>query len=269
MTLEEFELLKVKAGSYRYHSFEYLDYESVADYKIIQADEVLLLIYGRNQENGIDAAYWAADDVRILAEGVKCLGSETLINFIPGEWKEYLSEQGFSDYAMYREYWIDDIESVLSLPTYSLLEEQEYEQASRVTKSVKNQSRGFHGESTEWIGNWIKGENTNMDDITDCNIIVHRENGQVAGVACVGIYGHDSKKGAVLWLRELAVLQKLQGKGIGRQLIMQSIGYGKSKGAKRAFLMADDCNINALGLYKSTGFIPNDEIEINMVSNHL
>jgi ribosomal protein S18 acetylase RimI-like enzyme len=267
MTIEEFELLIEKAETYQYHSFAYLDYESVADYKVIQEDEELLLIYGRNQENGIDAAYWAAADVKILAERVKSLGSGTLINFIPMEWKEYLSEQGFSDYAIFREYWIDDIESAESNLNYSFLERQEYEQASRVTKSVKNQSRGFHGESTEWIGNWIKGENTNRDT-SDCNIIVHREGGKVAGIACVGIYGHESKKGAILWLRKIAVLQELQGKGIGRKLILQSIGYGKSKGAKRAFLMADDCNINALGLYKNIGFTPKDEVEINMVSNN-
>ncbi len=82
----------------------------------------------------------------------------------------------------------------------------------------------------------------------------------------MGIYGDESKKGPVLWLREIAVLPQEQGKGIGRKLILQSLGYGKERGAKRAFLMADDCNTNAIGLYKSVGFVPSEDAEINMVS---
>ncbi len=100
----------------------------------------------------------------------------------------------------------------------------------------------------------------------DCNILVHKENGIMVGIAHVAIYDHESKKGPVLWLREIAVVPEMQGKGFGRKLILQAVQYGKERGAVRAFLMADDCNYNAAGLYKSIGFVPNDDVEINMVS---
>lgn len=269
MTKQEYEALKEMAKTYRYNSFEYLEYEQVMDFKLIQNDEALLLIYGRNRENEITAAYWAANDAVLLAGKVKGLGHNILVNFIPAEWKDYFAKQGFSDYAIYRSYWVKDLDLVDGRTDYSFLKEEEYGQASAVTRAVKNQSRGFHGESEEWIGSWIRGEDPNAreDDTKDCNIIVHREGKTVAGIACVGIYGHDSEKGPVLWLREIAVLPGEQGKGIGKKLILQSFRYGKERGAKRAFLMADDCNTNAIGLYKKTGFVPNEDLEINLTSN--
>ena len=44
-----------------------------------------------------------------------------------------------------------------------------------------------------------------------------------------------------------------QNQGIGRKLLSQALYYGQQKGAKRAFLMADDLNQNALHLYQKMG----------------
>lgn len=269
MTKQEFENYKEKAKTYPYHSFEYLEYAHVADFKLMRNDGDLLLIYGEDPENEINTAYWAASDLKLLPEAIRSLGHNILVKFIPPDFKAYFAEQGFSDYAVFRDYKIEDIEAAASLTDYALLEKEEYGQASFVTCAVKNQSRGFHGETKEWIENWIKGEDPDAmacEGIRDCNILVNRDGKTVTGVACVGIYGDESKKGPVLWLREIAVLPQEQGKGIGRKLILKSLGYGKERGAKRAFLMADDCNTNAIGLYKSVGFVPSEDAEINMVS---
>lgn len=269
MTKQEFENYKEKAKIYPYHSFEYLEYAHVADFKLIQNDGDLLLIYGEDPENEINTVYWAAGDLRLLPEAVRCLGHNILVKFIPPDFRAYFAEQGFSDYAVFRDYVMEDIGTADCLSGYSLLEKEEYGQGSFVTCEVKNQSRGFHGETKAWVESWIKGEDPDAmacDGIRDCNILVNRDNKTVTGVACVGIYGDESKKGPVLWLREIAVLPQEQGKGIGKKLILQSLGYGKERGAKRAFLMADDCNTNAIGLYKSVGFVPSEDAEINMVS---
>lgn len=269
MTKQEFKSYKEKAKTYPYHSFEYLEYEHVISFKIIRNNEDLLLISGEDPENKIITAYWAARDLRLLPEAVKSLGHNILVKFIPPDFKAYFAEQGFSDYAVFRDYILEDIKAAASLMDYALLNKEECGQASYVTCAVKNQSRGFHGETKSWIENWIKGEDPDAlacDGIRDCNILVYRDEETVSGVACVGIYGDESKKGPVLWLREIAVLPQEQGKGIGRKLILQSLGYGKERGAKRAFLMADDCNTNAIRLYQSVGFTPSEDAEINMVS---
>ena len=82
----------------------------------------------------------------------------------------------------------------------------------------------------------------------------------------MAIYGHGSEKGSILWVRELAVSPKSQGQGIGRKLLKQALTYGIDHGAKRSFLMADECNFNAKKLYEDIGFIPSlDEVQIDMI----
>ncbi len=112
MIEQEFIKLKEEAKTYQYNSFEYLEYEPVKDYTLIQRDKDLLLMYGKNHENNIDGATWAANDVTVLSEAVKRLGQNVLVSFIPKEWKAYLTEQGFSDYVIYREYWIGDLTTI-------------------------------------------------------------------------------------------------------------------------------------------------------------
>ncbi|MCL2462672.1 MAG: GNAT family N-acetyltransferase [Defluviitaleaceae bacterium] len=146
----------------------------------------------------------------------------------------------------------------------------EYAAASDVTMSVRFQSREFAGESPEWFESWVKGSDPNAAEVgaTDCSVIVHREGTMLAGVVCVGIYGYDSPKGAVLWVREIAVRPEFQGRGVGRKLLQQALAYGTAKGAKRAFLIADNCNANAIHLYKSAGFAAReDEVQLDMVYN--
>ncbi len=268
MTKQEFDDLKKESVTYKYNSFEYLEYENVQNYKLIKKDESILLIYGENSEIGCFGVSWAANAANDLVSAVKRLGPNVLISFIPAKWKDYFNENGFSDYAIFRGYWIQDITKIKGYGDYNLLQEKECKQASEVTLSCRNQSRGFHGESEEGIRSWIKGENPNAKDCNSrhCSILIHKELYKIVGIALVAVYDYDSTNGPVLWLREIAVHPDYQGKGIGRKLILQSIKFGEEREAKRAFLMADDCNENAIGLYKSVGFVPDDDVEINLVS---
>ena len=97
-------------------------------------------------------------------------------------------------------------------------------------------------------------------------ILACRENERLVGVVCVAIYGDESAKGPVLWIREIAVTPEYQGRGYGKALLQSALSYGAERGAKRAFLMADDCNAGAIALYRKMGFEPNtSEAQIDLL----
>jgi GNAT superfamily N-acetyltransferase len=49
----------------------------------------------------------------------------------------------------------------------------------------------------------------------------------------LSLYGFDSEKGTVLWLREIAVTPCAHSNGIGSLLIISAINWRLKKGAKR------------------------------------
>ena len=140
----------------------------------------------------------------------------------------------------------------------------ECKEASEVTMACRGKSRGFTGQTPLWIKAWLTQED---DSIKNQAILIHRnDSNEIVGIVCVGTYGHESEKGAIAWLREVAVLPEYQNQGIGRKLIKQALYYCKKFGAKRAFLAVDECNNNAIYLYKSFGFKPSEEeSQIDMV----
>jgi len=191
------------------------------------------------------------------------------VTFIPEEWKSVMIGQNFCEYGILREYWIEDLKCIeISGIPYFKLQKEEYGEASDITMDCRWQSREFHGESPKWASRWMGNGDTDANAIgaRECSILVHRENNRVVGIVCVAIYGDMSKNGAILWIREIAVMPEFQGQGIGRKLIQNALAYGNQYGAKRVFLMADDCNTAAIHLYKSIGFKPNtEEAQIDMI----
>jgi len=137
---------------------------------------------------------------------------------------------------------------------YEFLREDECAEAYAVAESCKG--LGFTGESQQFLREWLTGEEISAENIgvTDCAVLIHKINAKTAGICCTGIYGHDSEKGAVVWIRMIAVTPECQGRGIGRNLLMQALQYGVEHGAKRAFLHVDLENKNAVKLYESVGF---------------
>lgn len=57
-----------------------------------------------------------------------------------------------------------------------------------------------------------------------------------------------------LYLAEIAIDESQRGNGIGRQVVLDVIGYAKSKNFKRVILDADFRNKGAKKLYESLGF---------------
>ena len=157
---------------------------------------------------------------------------------------------------IYHDFWINPLlHEYKYTGMYDFLSENECPDAQVVAKSCEG-----HGLESEVIVNiyeWLKGEEKGEKDVgaTDCAVIVHKIDGKIVGISCTCIYGHDYEKGAVVWVRMIAVKPEFQGQGIGRNLLMQTLQYGVEHGAKRAFLHVDLENKNAVKLYESVGFI--------------
>ncbi len=264
---EKFDVIKGKLRDFKYHSLEYIEYESIADYNIIKDDEEGLILFGRQAEIGKYEVHWAVNQVEILIEQVRKLGKDILVTFLPLEWRDYLVNEGFYEYGFLREYWIEQIDKVdTGGIQIKYLGENREKEASKVTYSCRWQSREFRGESEEWIKQWLNGTCTDAVSCSKTNILIHEEAGILAGIVCVAIYGGNSVRGKVVWVRELAVNPKFQGRGIGQNLILQALAYGKEQGAVRSFLMADELNEPAKHVYEKTGYVGSEtEIQLDMI----
>jgi hypothetical protein len=198
MDKEVFDSLKTKSGAFAYSSFEYLEYEHAADYRVIADSSELILISGHNAAAGCEEACWAADKPQALIEAVRRLAGPVLVAFVPESWKALFHEQGYKEYGILREYWIAALQSPCRpLRDCTPLEESEYEQAAAVTVSCRGQSREFHGETAEWIAGWMRGEDPDAGACgsRDYTILACRENGTPVGVVCVALYGDRAQKG--------------------------------------------------------------------------
>ncbi len=265
----EFESIRDEASTFGYGSFQYLDYENVKSYKIIKRDAEGILLYGFRPDAEMMELQWAARETDCLLTFLDGIKEKVIVPFVPQEWKQDFVKRGFSIYGEMRDYWINDLQShPADDRDFSFLTSDEAEEASDVTVSCRNQSREFNGETPEWFRKWLASEEEDSQDlgIKDCAVLVHRRETGIEGIACVGIYAHESRKGPVLWVREIAVRPDCQGKGIGRKLLIQALAYGREKGACRSFLAADECNAKALALYKNVGYVPNpDEVQLDML----
>lgn len=264
----DFRIIKDKLANYGSNSLEYVDYEDISDYEIQKETDEVILIAGFHKEAGCRHYHWAANGPKEVLEAV---GKEKgLVEFIPKDWVGTFEESGF----VIRDYWKDYfMDSLTDIPVIAeeetgeniLLKENESKEASEVTLSCKGQSRGFTGQTDDWVREWLdnsKGEGTRHKAI----LVQRNEEGKLTGLVCTGVYAYDSKKGPIAWIREVAVRPEYQNKGIARRLIGKALGYCKAHGAARAFLAADECNTNALHLYQSIGFCPaSGEGQIDMI----
>lgn len=264
---ETYDLIKRKLRDFKFNSLEYTEYESIADYDIAKEDEEGLILFGKQEETGKFEVHWATNQVEILTEQVSKSGNDILVTFLPFEWRDYLVSQGFYEYGFLREYWIEQINKVDTEGIQiKYLGENREREASEVTYSCQWQSREFRGESEEWVKQWLNGTCPDASNCSKTNILVQEEAGVLSGIVCVGIYGENSVRGKVVWVRELAVNPKFQGKGIGQNLILQAIAYGKEQGAVRSFLMADELNEPAKHVYKKIGYVGSQtEIQLDMI----
>jgi ribosomal protein S18 acetylase RimI-like enzyme len=260
----EFEQIKVLAGGFLHSSLEYLDYEEVTDYRVESAHEDIVLLLGYDTESGIWHYHWAANGAAILVPLLTC-PEPFLLTFVPEEWVPELESAGLKVRNKWHDYFrasLADIEHISNVEP-DFLSTDEVDEASAVTMQCRGQTRGFTGQTAAWIENWLQGD----ENVKNPAVLVHRlPGGDIAGILCVGTYGHENKDGAIVWIREVAVSPAYQGQGVGRKLVTQALRYGKRCGATRAFLAVDEKNLGAIHLYESLGFVASEEPgEINMI----
>lgn len=269
MKREDFQAIKEKIQNYRYTSLEYAFFEAVAAYEVLRNDGTAILLLGHNEDAGMRQVHFAVDDMGLVLDAVKAQPGSTLVSFVPPAEKQRFLDHGFDVYGEMNDYWMDDLTGQGSSPAdICFLGGDEAAAASEVSMSVRGQSREFQGESPEWVRAWMDGANPEAADsgTTDYTVLVHRQQGRPVGMLCAAIYGHESPRGKVVWIRLVAVRPECQGRGIGRNLVNQALSYGVSKGAQRAFLMADSLNANAIGLYRSVGFAAKaDGAQLDMI----
>lgn len=169
----------------------------------------------------------------------------------------------------WHDYFMSSLDYVPEVDGTLFLKETECAEASEVTMACAGQSRGFTGQTTEWMREWMDNsepESTESGVYNKAILAARNDREEIVGILCTGTYAHESEKGAIAWIREVAFKPEYQGRKIARRLITQALAYGRACGAKRAFLAADECNAHAIHLYESIGFKASDEdSQIDMV----
>ncbi|WP_055669573.1 GNAT family N-acetyltransferase [Desnuesiella massiliensis] len=254
------ENLLEKAQGYEYNSVMYKDMEDIGEASkenVFTGEDSLFIAKEKPEEIEI---FWGADSKESFFKGINSAlniiqhrgvkAKRVFLEFIPSEFAEEMEELGFKVVSEWVDFWAQELSNMEVQPSTSynvkLIEANEYGNAGQVLRSCNGYSRGFKGESDEWVKEWNEGDNS-------C-ILVAAMNNEIIGVCCLNIYGFDSEKGPVLWLREIAVAPAYQGKGIGYSLIEQAFQWGIAKGAKRSFLACDADNIKAIKLYGKFGY---------------
>ncbi|BCN29826.1 GNAT family N-acetyltransferase [Anaeromicropila herbilytica] len=257
MNIETYEKIKKEIENYQYTSMLYTDYEEAADCEIISWNEELILLYGFDSEKKVMEYHWAANQVDVLVQELEKKREKAIITFVPVEWVEELERIEYHINAVWNDYFNPTLEGILEPEEpFQFLSIEECREASDVTLACRRMSRGFEGESEEWMKKWITGTEAHqiMQENKDAAVLIHKEDNKIVGIVCVSTYAHDSEKGPILWVREIAVHPKYQRQGIAHKLLLQALYYGKVHGANRAFLSADECNEHAIHLYNKVGF---------------
>lgn len=263
MTETIFKVIKDNLDRYRYSSMKYTDYEDICDYDVISNTEHLILLCGYNNAAKMYEYHWAANSAKDIVDGIE--KEQCIITFIPYEWVVIFENAEFIIRNAWHDYFKHSLSDIGNEADAAVtLKDTECKEASEVTISCRNQSRGFTGETEEFMRKWLSNSDENNRHST---IFIERNDaGEIIGLVCTTTYGHDSEKGPVSWIREVCVRPDYQNRGIARKLIKQALSHGKQKGATRAFLAADEENKNALHLYKSIGFEPGlDDSQIDMI----
>lgn len=249
--------LAVKINKYQYTSMEYADIEAISSsVTYIDTDDSLFLYSVEDEKAKID---WATNTKESFFDGLKKTINQIsrnhpikkiYIEFIPEDYVHEMEELGFIIASEFIDFWNNRLEAIDLKQQDSLIirkiKEDEYHEASEVSKSCKGYSRGFEGESDERIKEWNESENS--------SIFAAEKNSEIIGICCVNLYGHESAKGTVLWIREIAVKPSYHSQKIGFHLLAYAINWGINNGAVRSFLLCDAENVKAIRLYEGLGY---------------
>lgn len=246
MNIEKFNEIKMTLDGYKYNSMMYLEYDQLEVFEVLKKDEKLILL-SKPHVLGVTEYHYACQSFNDL---LAHLDEKSYLSMVPKSWVGFFEKKNFSVYACYNDYFSQEM---IFQETYTLICSDDIERVSEITKACYGQSRGFHGEDAQWLKRWLENN----------NILVHKENDEITGVCLVALY--DYEHGPTLWIREIAVHPDHQRKGIGRKLMAGAMTYGKDRGARKAFLAADELNVHAIKLYESFGFKAGNDEQIDMV----
>jgi GNAT superfamily N-acetyltransferase len=267
------ERILEKASKFKYTSMEYVDAEDLEGTVVIFDTEAYIFILKELEDK--NRIYWAANSRQDFFDAFSMLRNNMgkdkkrkplFLNFIPKDFVGELEAEGLKICGEFVDYWKPNlkIETSKNKSSYVVrpIRVEEYSAASKITLRCKEMSRGFTGETEELVKQWSESENS--------IILAAEGNKGLVGVCFLNLYGFESEKGTVLWLRELAVDPKHHSRGIGRALIEAAIAWGIENGAKRSFLACDTENYNAIKLYESCGYKRKlGRGEINMIEKDI
>jgi len=249
-----FDTITEKAREYKYSAMAYIDFDDCKNSEVLNESEDFILMQDKSKMPAM--LHFAANNFESLIKRIVNIPGKLRLHFVPREFAARLCEIGFVEWAEFADFWNADI--VKTVSNFDCECEIEYlridecEEAYAVSKRCELQSRGFEGQTVEYFNKWLD-EN---------KVIIQRRGSAIAGYCCVSIINN----GTTLWIREVAVDPKHQGKGLGKKLVEQAMKYGVENGAVKAFLAADLLNENAIGLYNRYGLFAKDgESELQMI----
>lgn len=248
------KLIIDRGKTYKYNSLNYIDENDLEGAIIFKETEECIILY--KAINCKTQLYWASTSKESFIKGL----SDFLLNvskkriyieFIPEDFVSEMEKIGFKIASEFIDFWnnnINEIQSYQQKDNLLIRELRDTENliASDITKACKGQSRGFNGEEADSIKEWSESENS--------KVFIAEIDEKIIGVSLANLYGFESKKGTILWIRLLAVDPTYQCQGVGRSLLNYSIEWGKGKGAQRSFLAVDVMNDRAIKMYQHFGY---------------
>ncbi|MCX7772973.1 MAG: GNAT family N-acetyltransferase [Clostridia bacterium] len=237
-----------KAKQFAFTSMAYCEPEDLEGFELVYLNDKLILL--KKPERQAVKLHWASNDAESLLSPLTQIQGSLYIEFIPESFLSSFEGSGFTICSEFCDFFNPSLKEYTPHPIdpneMVYLDAIECEEASRLTYSCEAHSRGFHGDTAQWFREWLDSEHG--------NVLVLKEGSALAGLCCVSLYGFESEKGPVLWVRELAVKPEFRGRGYGRRLLEQAFLYGLNRGAVRGFLLCDIQNDTAIQLYRSLGF---------------
>ncbi|MCI2068189.1 MAG: GNAT family N-acetyltransferase [Bacilli bacterium] len=267
ISLEEYRQLCHDALKFDHSGFTYTVYEDYQDFTLEENSSSLIALFGINKGYNRPELLYSCNEEEELLRGLKGR-KDVLVQFISEHWKADLLKRGFQIFGEMKDYWIYGLDGFKDTEKPLFGTEEEAEEISNLTRNVAYQSREFRGEDKDFVLSWLHNDEANLLEAKseEAKIFLMKENNEIVGALFMALYGKELPHGEVCWIRELAVRQDKQNRGIGRRLLNQALTYGNKKGAKRAFLSADELNEQAKHLYKSCGFIPNEDEQLDLLS---
>jgi ribosomal protein S18 acetylase RimI-like enzyme len=246
-----------QAAQSKHSSLRYAEYEDCRMSDEVYADaETLILCDFHQTPVKLD---FTANDFWLVISQASRIENPLRINFVPYDFRQELLGNGFEVWAEFVDYFNLNLQENsakrVAPEEPDCMKQTESEEVSRLSRRCAGQSRGFFGNDAAHYSKWTEDGN---------HILLIRDQGQIAGYCCVSVYA----EGTTLWVREIAVDPDFQGRGYGRKLMEQAIGYGVAKGAVKGFLAVDTTNHRAISLYERFGFTRrNQEGELQMIRN--